>query len=77
MFEYHLFSNSDTFDSISERCDVKLSSNISIPGLRLNRKKLPISNVTLKKNVYLINFDYDEVRHNRLFDETGGGLFRS
>ena len=72
MFEYHLFSNTDTLNSISERCHVKLSSNISIPGLKLDKDKLPISNIKFKKNVYLINFDYDEVRHNRLFDKTGG-----
>ena len=75
MFEFELVTSADTFSKISEPCTVPISESVSIPALKLNKDEFPISTMTTgKRNIFVINFNYDEVRKYRLVDETWGAI---
>ena len=70
MDQLKLFLNTNGFSNISKQCSVHITDNVSIPSLKLDQNYTQNSKSKLKDSVYLINFDYDDVRKNGLVDET-------
>ena len=64
-----LFLNTNCFSNILEQCSVHITDNVSIPALKLHQNYTQITKFIFKESVYLINFDYDDVRKNSLVDE--------
>ena len=69
MDELDLLLNTNCFSSILELCSVDITENVLTKALKLHQNHTQIPQLKFNESVYLINFDYDDVRKNILVYE--------